>query len=277
MRYMLTDDLWQALEPAVQQAKWYKGGQKPALPDRDFFEALLYLARTGIPWRDLPAEFGSWDAVYNRFRRWVHSGGLRTLFERLTDAPVFDEVRRVFIDSTIIRAHQHAAGARRKHQKIGAARSAKKQALGRSRGGVSTKVVVSVSDEDTVLAVNVVPGQANDAPLLVPLLDQTLERVPDVDEVVGDKGFDGDRLREECLDRDVNPNIPLKANRDPERWAWDPIGYKERNRVERLFAKLKQFRRIATRYEKLKVTYLGLLHLTLGFIRLRKQRNVNTA
>ncbi len=138
-------------------------------------------------------------------------------------------------------------------------------------------MVVTAADEDSVIAVDVVPGQAGDAPLLVPMLDKTLDRVPAVDEVVGDKAFDGDRLREQCLDRDVNPNIPLKANRDPERWAFDEAGYRERNRVERLFAKLKQFRRVATRYEKLKVTYLGLLHLTLGFIRLRKQANVNTA
>jgi transposase len=131
------------------------------------------------------------------------------------------------------------------------------------------------ADEDTALAVDVVPGQAGDAPLLVPLLDRTLERA-EVDEVVGDKGFDGDQLRCDCLNRDVNPNIPLRANRDPEAWAFDPESYKERNRVERLFGKAKQFRRVATRYEKLKATYLGLLHLVLGFIRLRKQRNVNT-
>jgi transposase len=137
-------------------------------------------------------------------------------------------------------------------------------------------VIATVADEDTVIAVDVVPGQAGDAPLLVPMLDKTLERVPVIDEVVGDKGFDGDKVREECLDRDVNPNIPLKSNRDPDKWAWGPDGYKERNRVERLFGKAKQFRRIATRYEKLTVTYLGLLHLTLGFIRLRKQGNVNT-
>ena len=135
---------------------------------------------------------------------------------------------------------------------------------------------MTAADEDTALAVDVAPGQAGDAPLLVPMLDRTLGRVGVIDELVGDKAFDGDRLREECIERDVNPNIPLKANRDPERWAFDAEGYKERNRVERLFGKAKQFRRIATRYEKLKVTYLGLLHLTLGFIRLRKRTNVNT-
>jgi transposase len=135
---------------------------------------------------------------------------------------------------------------------------------------------VAAADEDTALAVDVAPGQANDAPLFIPLLDRTLRRVPVVDEVVGDRAFDGDRLRSECLERDVGPNIPLRANRDPERWAWEPEGYKERNRVERLFSKAKQFRRVATRYDKLKATYLGFLHLTLGFIRLRKQTNVNS-
>ena len=147
--------------------------------------------------------------------------------------------------------------------------------MGRSRGGLSTKVIVTAADEDTALAVDVVPGQAGDAPLLVPMLERTLERV-EVDELVGDKAFDGDALRCECLERDVNPNIPLKANRDPQCWAWYAAGYRERNRVERLFGKAKQFRRIATRYEKLKVTFLGLLHLVLGFIRLRSATNVNT-
>jgi transposase len=119
MRYMLTDDLWAAMGPLVEKAKWYKGGQPPTLSDRQFFEALLYLARTGIPWRDLPAEFGRWDAVYNRFRRWVRSGGPAALFEALTADPQFGDVRRVLIDSTIARAHQHAAGARRKKKRSG--------------------------------------------------------------------------------------------------------------------------------------------------------------
>ena len=116
---MLTDDLWDALRPVVHQAKRNRQGPKPKLPDRDFFEALLYLARTGVPWRDLPAEFGNWGAVYARFRRWVGSGALRRLFELLTADPAFGEVRRVLIDSTIVRAHPHAAGARRKKKSWG--------------------------------------------------------------------------------------------------------------------------------------------------------------
>src|SRR5438874_5684434 len=102
MRYMLTDELWAVMGPLVERAKRHKAGQKPETPDRVFFEALLYWARTGVPWRDLPAEFGSWDAVYNRLRRWVYSGSLQALFELLTADPELGEVRRVLIDATIV-------------------------------------------------------------------------------------------------------------------------------------------------------------------------------
>ena len=114
MRWMITDPLWDELGPLVQQAKRYHGGQKPRLSDRGFFEALLYMDRTAVPWRDLPGDPGAWDAVYNRFRRCIASGSLRRLLELLTDRPVFDEVRRMLIDSTIVGAHQHAAGAPKK-------------------------------------------------------------------------------------------------------------------------------------------------------------------
>ena len=113
MRLIITDALWAGLGPAVERAKKNRGGQRPRLPDRMFFEALLYVARTGVPWRDLPGDFGAWDAVYNRFRRWVSSGSLARLFGLLTEQPEFAEVRRVLIDSTIIRAHPHAAGAKK--------------------------------------------------------------------------------------------------------------------------------------------------------------------
>lgn len=135
---------------------------------------------------------------------------------------------------------------------------------------------MTAADEDTAMVVDVVPGQASDAPLLEPMLERTIERVPHFDEFVGDKGFDGDKQRLSCIDRDVFPNIPNRRNR-VEPWPFLPEGYVERNRVERLFGKAKQFRRLATRYEKLKETFLGMIHLVLGFLRLKKLVNVNTA
>src|SRR5262249_57029246 len=104
------------------------------LPARTFCEAVLSLARTGIPLRDLPGEFGAWDAVYNRFRRGVASGALGRLFEAMTADPQFGEVRRVLVDSASVRAHRHAAGAARKAKHLRAAASAPPPGLGRGPG-----------------------------------------------------------------------------------------------------------------------------------------------
>lgn len=128
MRYMLTDELWSVMEPHVLASKVHHGGPAPKISDRVFLEALLYWARTGVPWRDLPGEFGEWDAVYNRFTTWIYSGRLKRLFESLTSEPKLDRVRTAFIDSTVVRAHLHAAGARRK--KVGSARNARRRSKG---------------------------------------------------------------------------------------------------------------------------------------------------
>jgi transposase len=133
---------------------------------------------------------------------------------------------------------------------------------------------VVAADENTALAVDVVAGQQHDAPLLEPMLDRTLQRIATIDQVVGDKGFDGDPQRRACRERDAEPVIPAKSNRlDPQ--PHDVAAYRERNRVERLIGKLKEFRRLATRFDKRRANFLGWLHLILGFIRLRAKTNVN--
>lgn len=113
MRYLITDAIWDVLGPLVERCR-SPLGPEPDLPDRMFFEAVLYRARVGCQWRDLPGEFGDWSAVYNRLRRWIHSGRLKRLFESMAERPECEGPRRLMIDSTIVRAHQHAAGARRK-------------------------------------------------------------------------------------------------------------------------------------------------------------------
>jgi transposase len=137
MRYLITDEPWQTLGPLVDRARRNRQGQKPGLPDRLFFEALLYGARTGVPWRDLPAEFGARDAAYNRFRRWVASGSPARLFELLTDRPELGETRRLLIDSTVVRAHAHAAGARRK--KSGSGRRGRRRPRASAAAGAGSR------------------------------------------------------------------------------------------------------------------------------------------
>jgi putative transposase len=111
----ITDDLWAELGPLVEKAKRSRAGAPPDISDRRFLEAVLHLADSGCKWRPLPAEFGAWDAVYNRFRRWVTAGVFERLFAALPPrAAGVNEVRRVFVDSTVIRAHLSAAGAPKK-------------------------------------------------------------------------------------------------------------------------------------------------------------------
>ena len=111
VRLLLTDEAWAEISPLLVTLK-SRAGSPPALTDRLFIEAVLYLARTGLPWRDLPEDFGRWDAVYNRFRRWEGRGLWRRLWEHLqtADCPL---TGHLFIDATIVRAHQHAAGAKK--------------------------------------------------------------------------------------------------------------------------------------------------------------------
>src|SRR5437763_8616520 len=119
MRRVLTDPIGDVLEPLVRAAKKSPVGAKPGLPDREFLEAVLYRARTGLPWRDLPPEFGDWNAVYQRAKRWRLSG----VWDRLFAAPPADGpaagARRLFVDSTTVRAHPHAAGAKKKGPRRG--------------------------------------------------------------------------------------------------------------------------------------------------------------
>ena len=77
--------------------------------NRLFVDAVLWLARAGAPWRDLPEEFGHWNSVFQRFRRWAKKGVWERIFKALVENPDFEYL---IIDSTIVRAHQHAAGAK---------------------------------------------------------------------------------------------------------------------------------------------------------------------
>ena len=127
---------------------------------------------------------------------------------------------------------------------------------------------MATTDENTVIDFEVVPGQDHDAPHLEPLLDKVETRLPHLDEVVADRAFSGDRQRQACLDRDLALQVPNKSNAvDP--WPYDKQAYRERNKVERLIGKTKQFRRIATRYEKLVRTFKGFLCLAFAIIAIK--------
>lgn len=109
MRKQLRDDQWKRIEPMLPGKRGDRG--RSGQDNRLFIEAVLWIARTGCPWRDLPQSFGLWNTVYQRFARWSRAGVWHRVFTALAEDRQF---RDVFIDSSVVRAHQHAAGARKK-------------------------------------------------------------------------------------------------------------------------------------------------------------------
>lgn len=142
--------------------------------------------------------------------------------------------------------------------------------LGRSRGGLTTKIHVVVDAQGLPIRISLSAGQAHDGQVANALLDRLAPRTI----VLVDKAYDADRIRSLIEDQGATPNISPKSNR-----RWKPCFskrlYRERNLIERFFSKLKHFRRIATRYDKLAENFLAMIQL--ASIRLSLRANESTA
>jgi transposase len=106
-RRILSDEQWERIAPLLPGKPGDPG--RSGADNRRFLEAVLWIARTGSPWRDLHAEFGNWNSVFQRFRRWALKGVFERVFSILSDDPDFEYA---MIDGTIVRVHQHGTGAR---------------------------------------------------------------------------------------------------------------------------------------------------------------------
>jgi len=112
-RLVLSDAAWERMAPLIIGRPDQKGST--GRDNRMFVEGVLWIVRTGSPWRDLPEAFGDWNSVFRRFSRWSIKGVWWRIFEAMSDDPDFEYL---IVDSTIVRAHQHAAGAKKGGLKI---------------------------------------------------------------------------------------------------------------------------------------------------------------
>ena len=208
--------------------------------------------RTGAPWRDLPPAFGKWNSVWKQFRRWCESGVWDLLLQALADSGGALDMLQM-IDSTIIRAHRCAAGEKTKEQN---------QALGRSRGGFSTKVHLRCNAVGLPIGVVLSEGEAHDVTAYDGLMQQ---RDSDPAAMLADKGYDSDAIRHDLRDNGAAPEIPTKSNRKVQ-YSVDKSLYALRSRIECFIDHLKEQRRIATRYDKLATSFVGFV--LLGCIRI---------
>ena len=107
-RHAIADDQWDRVKGLLPGRAGLPG--VTARDNRLFLDAVLWIAKTGAPWRDLPERFGNWNSAWRRFDRWARKGVWRKVFDALQDP----DLEWLILDSTIIRAHPHAAGAKKK-------------------------------------------------------------------------------------------------------------------------------------------------------------------
>ncbi|HUZ05769.1 MAG TPA: IS5 family transposase [Acidobacteriaceae bacterium] len=224
-----------------------------SLSNLQVLNAVLYIAEQGCKWRGLPKRFGRWHTIYMRMSRWSKAGVLDRVFEKLqVEQIVRIKLEAVSLDSTSIKVHPDGTGAPKKNGP---------QAIGKSRGGWNTKVHMVAADARTAIAFALSPGNAHDAPEGRELLWE-LPRMPEGLPMLMDRAYEGDQTRQLVLELGMVPVVPPKCNRrDP--WEYDRALYKKRNEIERLFRRLKGFRRIFSRFEKLDVLFIGFLNFAL--------------
>ncbi len=158
------------------------------------------------------------------------------------------------MDATIVRAHQHASGSR----------LAGNEAIGRSKGGPTTKIHALCDAHGNPTKIVLSPGQDADV-TYAPILLEALE--DDAEAVLADKAYDAKSVRDEVLERGSKPVIPFRSTTKVGREVgFDRELYGFRHCVENLFCRLKHFRAVATRYDKLARNFLALTHLACAFV-----------
>ncbi len=106
-RFVITDRQWVLIEPHCRGKKSDPG--RTGGDGRLFLEAVLWIARTGSPWRDLPPRFGKWNTVFKRFRDWVKADVFKRIFDAISEDP---DMEFAMIDGTIVKVHRHGQGAK---------------------------------------------------------------------------------------------------------------------------------------------------------------------
>jgi transposase len=162
----------------------------------------------------------------------------------------------IFVDGSYVRAHQHASGARLGNER----------AIGKSRGGATTKIHIAADANGNPIDFEITGGEVHDSQVADQLIDKCGQAGTSF---VGDKGYDSEKIRQKIREKSMTPVIPRRTNSKKPNPEFDSYLYKLRHLVENLFAKLKHFRGVATRFEKLARNFKAILFLACSVTYLR--------
>jgi len=233
----MTDEDWAITVEVFRAAKSRRG--EPGRDDRKFLEALHYFTVHSITWRALPAEFGNWNSVWKRFWRLSRRGVFEAFFQLLAETSETAHIVQMF-DSTVVRAHVSAAGAKG-GSKI------------RRWGGFSCKIHLKTDFNGLPLAFHLTGGEVSDSTQLKTSLDIGPDIKPRA--AMTDKGYDSKANRAACRERGIVPVIPYRSNNKSRPKFFPKLLYRTRARVEQAMGKLKRFKRVAMRCEKTATSY----------------------
>jgi transposase len=242
-RKMLTDQTWEFYKETFPET----GRVYNKYEHRMTLEGILYRLRTGIQWRDLPEEFGLWNTVFRRFNLWSKKGILENVFQQLASD---NDPEWLFLDGSIIKAHQDSSGAS----------STLDEAIGKSVAGNTTKIHLVVDSRGLPVYFELSGGQVHDVVHAKSLITHS----PQAAVVTADKGYDSDEFRDCIKQLESQVNIPRKENSRTGNNHMDWCVYKYRHLVENAFMKIKRYRAIATRYDKLARNYAS--NVALAFV-----------
>lgn len=256
-RHDLTDEQWSAIRVYLPRERTGKRG-RPWLPHRTVINGICWILAAGAPWRDLPERYGRWKSVYNRFYRWRKEGLWDRIFEGILKR--MDRCEKIdrslwCIDGSVVRAHRCAAGS-----KCNEPEEPENHALGRSKGGFSTKIHLLADAQGIPLAMVITAGQSNEAKSFENTMNQLPARFAKRPEALaGDKAYSSNKIRQWCKSRGITAVIPTRSNE--RRRRFQRAKYRKRSAVENTIGWLKEKRRIATRYEKQGLNYLAFLKI----------------
>ncbi|MBC6412830.1 MAG: IS5 family transposase [Hyphomonadaceae bacterium] len=212
--------------------------------DCKVISGIIHVIRNGLRWRDAPLEYGSCKTLYNRFKRWNGRGVFDNIFSHLSAKGGPPGV--FMVDSTYIKVHRAACSL----HKGGDAPCH----IGRTKGGLNSKIHVITDERGRPPSLCLTAGQVSD-PAGAKILYEGRPQTQDV-VMIPDKGHDGDEYRKALMAKGITPCIPpRKGRRSPAQFC--KTTYKQRHKVESLFARLKDWRRVATRYDRCAHTFFA--------------------